>query len=234
LITNPVNQDNNKDGICDLNCDIDDDGWPDINLDIDADGYADLFIDSENKGYATLNIDINGDKVCDINCDTDDNNKCDKNCLDFEVIKYIDIKNGDAGVNVSTAVPTLELNGNEIECNNLYPTDQPQDDVLKECKASFTVNNTSSIEATYNLKLVVNENSFTSSNLKYKLTSNNGLSDNPNYIKVPKESKTIIKNIKIKSNTTHSYDVSFIIVGTGETQNYDVGKNLKVKFIIET
>lgn len=232
--SNLINQDTNDDRKCDLNCDINEDGWPDVNLDIDGDGVADLFIDSEYKGYATLNIDINGDKFCDINCDTNDDNKCDKNCLDFEVIKYIDIKNNDAGVNVSTATPKLELNGNEIVCNNLYPTDQPQESVMKECKATFTVENVSSIDASYNLRLLIDENSFTSDNLKYKLTSNNGISNIPNYVKVPKESKSILKNIRINSRKVHEYNVSFIIEGTGNSQNYDSGKSLKLKFIIET
>jgi len=231
---NQINQDNDKDGICNLNCDINSDGWPDINLDIDVDGIADLFIDSENKGYATLNIDINGDKICDINCDIDDNNKCDKNCLDFEVIKYIDIKNGNVGVDINTVVPTIELAGNEIECSNLYPNDQPQDNVLKECKSSFTIRNTSNINAVYNLKLVIDNNSFTSNNLKYKITADNNMNNIPNYVTVPKVSKTIIKNININPHTTQHYDVSFIIEGTGDSQNYDAGKNLKVKFIIGT
>lgn len=231
---NLTNQDTNNDNKCDLNCDINADGWPDVNLDINGDGIADLFIDSEYKGYATLNIDINGDKKCDINCDTNDDNKCDENCLDFEVIKYIDIKNGNAGVNVNTATPKLELLGNEIECNNLYPTDQPQESVLKECKASFTVHNVSSIDASYNLRLLIDANSFTSDNLKYKLTSDNGISNIPNYVKVPQESKNVLKNIKINASSIHHYNVSFIIEGTGNSQNYDAGKNLKVKFIIET
>ena len=231
---NPVNYDDNNDDICDLNCDINEDGWPDINLDINGDGMPDLFIDSEKKGYATLNIDINSDKICDINCDTDDNNKCDKNCLDFEVIKYIDIKNGNVGANITTGIPTLELLGNVVECNNLYPNDQPQNDVLKECKATFTVKNTSNIDASYNLKLVIDNNSFTSENIKYKITADNNMSNIPNYVIVPKVSKTIIKSINIKPYTTQHYNVSFIIEGTGESQNYDAGKNLKVKFIIET
>jgi len=231
--TNPTNQDTNKDGKCDLNCDINDDGIPDINLDIDGDGIADLFIDSEYKGYATLNIDINGDKVCDINCDENEDNKCDKNCLYFEVVKYIDIKNSSVGVDINTVIPTVELTGNEIECKNLFPTDQPEENLLKECNAKFTVNNTSNIGAAYNMKIVIDENSFISSNLKYKLTSDNGISDIPNYVRVPQTNKTILKNITIDGKKTHHYDVSFIIEGTGESQNYDAGKNLKLKFIIE-
>lgn len=230
---NPLNQDVNDDDNCDLNCDIDEDGWPDINLDIDSDGIADLFIDSEYKGYATLNIDINGDKVCDINCDNDEDNKCDVNCLDFEVIKYIDIKNNNSGVNINTALPTIELDGNEIECKNLFPVDQPENNVLKECKASFTISNTSNIAAAYNLKLEIGENSFISSNLKYKLTSDNGISNIPNYVTVPKQSKIVLKNIKIDAKKTHHYDASFIIQGTGNSQNYDAGKYLKLKFVVD-
>lgn len=229
---NPLNQDTNNDGKCDINCDVNNDGWPDINLDMDGDGIADLFIDSEYKGYATLNIDINGDRVCDINCDNDGDNKCDVNCLDFEVIKYIDIKNNGAGVNINTALPTLILSGNEIECKNLFPTDQPQENVLKECKATFTIQNTSNISAAYNLKLEIDENSFISSNLKYKLISNNGISNIPNYVTVPKQSKIVLKNIKLNAKTTHEYHASFIIEGTGNSQNYDAGKNLKLKFVI--
>ena len=70
-----------------------------------------------------------------------------------------------------------------------------------ECKANFTISNTSSLEATYNLKLIVEKNSFISENLKYKITSDNNLSNIPNYVTVPNESKTILKNI-----------VSFILV----------------------
>ncbi len=230
---NPLNQDVNADEKCDLNCDINEDGWPDINLDMNGDGVADLFIDSEYKGYATLNIDINGDKMCDINCDLDDDNKCDRNCLDFEVVKYIDIKNGNVGVNIGTIIPTIELEGNIINCENLYPTDQPQANLLKECKANFTVKNSSSVGASYNLKLDIDKNSFVSENLKYKLTSDNGIGNIPNYVTVPVESKTILKNIKINANTTHHYDVSFIIEGQGTEQNYDAGKKLKLKFLIE-
>lgn len=230
---NTLNQDLNNDKTCDLNCDINEDGWPDTNLDMNGDGVADLFIDSEYKGYATLNIDINGDKTCDINCDLDDDFKCDKNCLDFEVVKYIDIKNASAGVDISTVIPILELDGNEIDCKNLFPTDQPQDSVLKECKADFTVKNMSGIGASYNLKLAIDKNSFISDNLKYKLTSDNKIASIPNYVTVPKETKTVLKNIKIDSYETHHYSVSFIIEGENEEQNYDAGKNLKLKFIIE-
>lgn len=230
---NLINQDINKDDKCDLNCDINEDGWPDVNLDMNNDGVADLFIDSEYKGYATLNIDINGDKICDINCDLDDNNKCDKNCLDFEVVKYIDIKNTSVGVNISTVIPTIELIGNEVECENLFPTDQPQENVLKECKAIFTVNNTSAMGASYNLKLEILDNSFISENLKYKLISNNGINSIPNFMTVPTESKTVLKNIKIDSYKTHSYEATFIIEGKDAEQNYDAGKKLKLKFVIE-
>ena len=230
---NLLNQDVNNDKKCDLNCDINEDGWPDTNLDMDGDGVAELFIDSEYKGYATLNIDINGDRVCDINCDLDDDNKCDKNCLDFEVVKYIDIKNADVGVDISTIIPALELVGNEIECENLFPTDQPQDEVLKECKAEFVVSNISGMGASYNLKLAIDKNSFMSENLKYKLTSDNKIANIPNYVTVPKESKAVLKNIKIDPYQTHKYNVSFIIEGTNSEQNYDSGKKLKLKFIIE-
>jgi len=230
---NPLNQDVNNDGKCDINCDIDKDGWPDINLDLDGDAIADLFIDSEYKGYATLNIDINGDKKCDINCDNNDDNKCDVNCLDFEVIKYIDIKNNNTGVNINTVIPRLELDGNEIQCNNLFPTDQPESFLLKECKATFKVKNVSSIGASYNLRIMIDENSFISDNLKYKITGDNGLYNIPNYVTVPRYSKNVMKNIKINPKTTHTYNVSFIIEGTGNSQNYDAGKNLKLKFMLE-
>ena len=231
--SNKMNQDLNNDGKCDLNCDINEDGWPDINLDMNGDGIADTFIDSEYKGYATLNIDINGDNICDINCDTNDDNKCDYNCLDFEVVKYIDIKNAPVGVNISTIIPTIELEGNVVDCKNLFPTDQPQDDVLKECKTTFKVKNTSNMGASYNLKLAIEKNSFISKNLKYKVTSNNGISGIPNYVTVPTSNKTILKNIKIEPNSTHEFEASFIIEGTNDEQNYDAGKALRLKFLIE-
>lgn len=231
---NLINQDVNNDNVCDINCDINDDGWPDVNIDLDGDMVADLFIDSERRGYATLNLDINGDKICDINCDTDDDNKCDVNCLDFEVIKYINITNGLAGININTPVPTIQLDGNVISCSNLFPTDQPDENVLKECKATFVVKNTSSIKVAYNLRLMVGENSFVSENLKYKLLSNNGISNITHYVSVPQQNKTVLKNITLEPRASHTYSVSIILEGTNDEQHYDTGRNLSLKFEIDT
>ena len=80
-IFNPVNQDTDDDGICDINCDIDKDGWPDINIDLDGDGEPDINIDTNGDGVADINIDTNGDGNPDINIDSDNDGVCDRNCV---------------------------------------------------------------------------------------------------------------------------------------------------------
>lgn len=73
---NPMNQDKDNNGICDLNCDSNKDGYPDKNIDINGDGKLDETDDmiiAQLTGVSTLNQDVNGDGIADININNDFN-----------------------------------------------------------------------------------------------------------------------------------------------------------------
>lgn len=68
--TNLINQDVDKDGKCDFNCDTNKDGYPDSKLDFDGNGIineTDENIQKQLTGTSTLNQDIDGDGKADIN-----------------------------------------------------------------------------------------------------------------------------------------------------------------------
>lgn len=65
-----MNQDKDKDGKCDLNCDTDKDGFPDKYVDINGDGVSDEndeAIMQQITGTSTINADTDGDGKADIN-----------------------------------------------------------------------------------------------------------------------------------------------------------------------
>ena len=67
---NPMNQDVDNDGVCDLNCDTNKDGYPDKNIDINGDQKVDdtdEMIINQLTGTSTLNQDVDGDGIADIN-----------------------------------------------------------------------------------------------------------------------------------------------------------------------
>lgn len=124
---NPINQDNNKDGKCDVNCDINNDGWPEINIDLDGDTKPDINIDTDNDnicnfncdtnkdGYPELNIDNNGDKICDVNCDTNNDGKPDYNIdYDHDYTPHFNIDNNNDGKGEQNLIGTKT----NIDTNN--------------------------------------------------------------------------------------------------------------------
>lgn len=232
-IFNKVNQDTNGDGVCDLNCDTDNDGWPDTNIDLDGDGKADLSLDPENTGKPSMNIDVNGDGVCDIQCDDDGDGKCDTYCLSSDTIHYLDF--GDIKDNnnlIGTRVPTLTIEGEEVVCNDLFPTDQPQEGALKECKATLTIKNISNLVVDYKLNFLIHDNTYTSNNFKVRLVGTNG-GGTMGYTTVPKSDKTLFESVKIAANTTQVYNISFILEGTNTEQNYDANRSFQGEFKVE-
>ena len=236
-LSNIINQDTNNDGICDINCDINGDGWPEFNLDLDGDGTPDMFLDPENEGYASMNIDSDGDTVCDIQCDTNRDGKCDKFCLDSETIKYLDYGEIEGNNNnnlIGSKIPTLTVEGEEITCNDLYPTDQPEEGALKECTATLKVNNLSSLVLNYRVVFNISDNTYTSQNFKYRMIGTNGATSLREYTTVPSVGNTTsLNNVRITAATSHTYNISFILQGTGDAQNYDANRSFRGEFKVE-
>lgn len=230
-IYNQMNQDLNGDGKCDLNCDIDNDGWPDLNIDLDGDGIADMFIDSENEGYASLNIDVDGDGKCDIQCDIDNDGKCDNYCLSKDTIKYLDVaEKENTNFEAGSTIPAISIIGKKVNCNDLYPTDQPEESAKKECVTELIVKNLSTLTIKYDLTLKVGKNTYTSSNFKYRITSTNGGGNMNTYVTAPKSDINVFNKISISPLSTQVYKISFILEGTNEEQNYDADKTFSGEF----
>lgn len=234
-IFNKMNQDTNGDGKCDLNCDTNDDGWPDINIDLDGDGKPDMAIDADKTGYPTLNIDVNGDGKCDIQCDTNGDGICDEYCLGKETLKYLDYNDIKDNSNlITTRIPAINVIGEEIECNNLYPTDQPEANAKKECTTKLTVQNISDVDVPYSISLNVLTNTYTSNNFKYKINSTNGGGEHSNYVTVPKSgTNTVFEKVTVRAGLTQEYNISFILEGTQAEQNYDANKAFNGIFKVE-
>lgn len=228
---------------CRINCDTDGDGWPEINIDLDGDGVPDTNIDTDKDGIPDLNLDLDGDGKCDLMCDTDGDNKCDENCIKPEE-GVIDDKgninpgdattgqtgNGDAGANT----PTLMINfidGGKLIVDNLYPDDQPGMPPLYPTKV-FYVENLSTISLKYTLKLHIDTNTFTSSNLKYKIDGTNG-GASLGYQTVPQGTSYIVRDVVIAPRVTHKYTMTIKLQGTGTAQDEDQGKEFEGKIEIE-
>ena len=235
-LTNKTNQDTNGDGKCDLNCDIDGDGWPDINVDLDGDGKADLNIDLDGDGTPDLNIDTNGDGKPDFNIDEDGDGKCDRNCT------YIIDKNGkggsttigDNGANIEAAALVVMFeDGNNIALSNLYPDDQDDPNVnTKVPDIRFSIENTTDKPLKYNIEWIDVENTFTSPNFWFKVSSTyNGF--NQDWTTAPKSNGRMATEIVVAPKTKQIYTVSFTLHGTGQPQNYDQGKYFRGKVAID-
>lgn len=232
-IFNPINQLDEK-GVCKLNCDTNSDGWPDTNIDIDGDGKADLNIDIDNNGLPDLNIDTNGDGVADINIDDDGDNKCDRLCAYVADKKggMTTIGGGNIDVETAALIVTFE-SGDDVNLTNLYPDDQPNENVnTKVPDIKFSIINTTDEEIYYNLDWLEVENTFTSGNFWVKITSNNN-GYNSDWASSPLTSNRIVSKVLIPAKTTQEYTVSFTLHGTREEQNYDQGKTFKGKISVE-
>ena len=226
-IFNPVNQDTDGDGKCDINCDTNDDGWPDLNIDYDGDGVVDLDRDTNGDGIKDLDLDINGDGVCDLNCDEDKDNVCDKNCTTITIDDNGGgtSQEGSGGVDLSTAslIVIFESQDNVV-AENIYPDDQAGTGVNTSIPdLRFTVQNTTNRTLYYDLGWIVNENTFESTNFRYRVTSdNNGFTQG--WTTAPTADSYFANRVAIAPDTTQSYTISFTLHGTGEEQNYDQGK----------
>ena len=221
-------------GKCKLNCDTNNDGWPDTNIDIDGDGKADLNIDIDNNGLPDLNIDTNGDGVADINIDDDGDGKCDRLCASVSDNKGGMTTIGGGNVNIDTAALIVAFeSGADINVSNLYPDDQNDPDVNTTVPdVKFTIINTTSKALHYNLDWINVENTFTSPNFWFKVSSTyNGF--NQDWTTAPKSNGRMATEIVVAPKTKQIYTVSFTLHGTGQPQNYDQGKYFRGKVAID-
>ena len=234
-IFNEMNQ-LDESGKCKLNCDTDKDGWPDTNIDLDGDGKADINIDIDGDGNPDLNIDTNGDGKPDFNIDEDGDGKCDRNCT------YIIDKNGkggsttigDNGANIEAAALVVMFeDGNNIALSNLYPDDQDDPNVnTKVPDIRFSIENTTDKPLKYNIEWIDVENTFTSPNFWFKVSSTyNGF--NQDWTTAPKSNGRMATEVVVAPKSKQIYTVSFTLHGTGQPQNYDQGKYFRGKVAID-
>ncbi len=226
-IFNPINQDINGDGVCDINCDTNEDGWPDLNIDIDGDGTVDFDRDIDGDGIKDLDIDLNGDGVCDINCDEDKDNVCDSNCTNVNIGDNGGgtSQDGNGDIEFSTASLIVIFDSTDgVSADDIYPDDQVGEGVNTEVPSiGFTVQNTTNKVLYYDLSWTIIENTFTSDNFWYKISSDND-GFNQDWETAPKSDYKFATRVAIAPNTTQTYVVEFTLHGTGEEQNYDQGK----------
>ena len=226
-IFNPSNQDTDGDGTCDINCDTNDDGWPDLNIDIDGDGVVDFDRDIDGDGIKDLDLDLDGDGVCDINCDNDKDNVCDTNCTNVDINGNGGgtSQEGDGGMDFTTASLIVIFDSTDgVVADNIYPDDQEGEGVNTTIPSiGFTAQNTTDHTLYYNISWSVIENTFTSTNFWYRVSSNNN-GFNQDWTTAPTSDYVFAENIAVAPNTTQEYVVEFTLHGIGEPQNYDQGK----------
>ncbi len=214
---------------CNVNCDINGDGWPDHNYDLDGDGKPDLDIYDKEEGKVNESIDLNGDGICDIMCDDDNDGKCDRNCTvtdDDIVASGPSTVVGDSSNNLNSGKLTVIYDDSgSIKVDGLFPDDQ-YGMIANHPTKNFTLTNLSDFPVGYMMTFVVNKNTYTSENFKYKLTSTNqGYTSD--FKTVPTETELINSFVVIPANTTQKYTITFKLEGTNEPQDYDQDKSFE-------
>lgn len=238
-IINKINQDINGDGKCDINCDTNEDGWPDMNIDYNGDGIVDLDKDTNNDGIKDLNLDTNGDGLCDLNCDEDGNGSCDVNCITITLESNgggTSSSTGNGGIEFQTAsLIIIFASENAVVAKNLYPDDQVGQGVNTTVPdLKFTLENTTDDVQYYDLKWLIERNTFESTNFWYRVNSTND-GYNASWSTAPAKDDVIATHVAIAPHTIQSYTISLTLHGTGEEQNYDQGKIFdgKIEVVLE-
>jgi len=142
FIFNRVNQMDETNTYCIVNCDSDDDGWPDYNIDIDGDGIVDLniVINPRIDNKCDLNCDINGDMIRDTNID-----------LDGDMIPDVNIT---SGPDSNKPIKNIDYMGNEIPTFNTGGGAQnPVNDATHDNKCKLNCDIDGDGWPDYNIKL---------------------------------------------------------------------------------
>ncbi len=215
------------DPTCKVNCDSNGDGWPDYNYDVDGDGKPDLDVDTDGDCEVDADIDLDGDKVCDVRCDEDGDGVCDKYCQ-IEPEDCDPVGSGSSSVtgNQDSTLGSGSLNieyydEGELLVEGMLPDDHPEGQNYPV--KTFTVTNLSDFDVEYMVTMVVDRNTYTSSNFMYKIEATNG-GFSKDFVTAPTSDEILATSVIIKANETQEYEITFKLQGTGEPQNYDQGK----------
>ena len=189
-------------------------------------GFA-TYMGVEYLARLELNQDLDGDGVCDINCDTDKDNVCDTNCTNVNINGNGGgtSQEGNGGMDFTSADLIVIFDStDDVVAENIYPDDQAGEGFNTTIPSiGFTIQNTTNQTLYYNLSWTVNENTFTSDNFWYRVTSDNA-GFNQDWTTAPTSDYTFATRVAVAPNTTQTYSVDFTLHGTGEPQNYDQGK----------
>ena len=128
---------------------------------------------------------------------------------------------------VYTGTLSIEyLSGDIINCNYLYPTDNPKFDSEKNVyKNTFRVRNTGSLDSLLQIKININYNEFSSGTLMYSIYNSAGDELFNGYID-GQASTIMATNIELKNNATEKYTLMIWIKESGSNQNTEMKKNL--------
>lgn len=128
---------------------------------------------------------------------------------------------------VYTGTLSIEyLSGNIIDCNYLYPIEQPNlEDTTNVYKNNFRVKNTGSLDSLLKIEIDINQNEFSNRTLMYSLYNKEQEELSTGYIE-GETSSIIANNIYLQSNTTEEYNLIIWIKENGQNQNNEMKKNL--------
>lgn len=221
---------------CTINCDINGDGWPDLNIDFDGDGIPDFDIDLNGDKVPDLNIDLTGDYECNAMCDVDGDSVADENIIEGvsgSLGTGSSSVTGNPNMNEQSASLILKFeDGITLSMEGIVPDDQPNHNNNVKPYKTFTVENLSNYDLEYSILMMVEYNTFVSSNFKYKMDGTNGAPSFA-YTTAPARDTYIAKNVKIAKKTIQAYNVTFNLVGINAPQNFDQGKSFRASFHIE-
>ena len=118
------------------------------------------------------------------------------------------------------------LSGNIIDCNYLYPVDNPKvTDEKNVYKNTFRVKNTGSLDSLLQIKININSNEFSSGTLMYSIYGTSGDELSNGYIE-GSTSSIVANNIELKNNSSEEFTLIIWIKESGENQNSEMKKNL--------
>lgn len=118
------------------------------------------------------------------------------------------------------------LSGNIIDCNLLYPINDPSYTSEKNVyKNTFKVSNIGTLDSLLKVQIEINKNEFSNKTLKYKLFSSEQEELSEGYIEGVAD-VTVGNNIELKSAETAEFTLVIWIDENGKNQNEEMKKNL--------
>lgn len=232
-----LNIDTDNDGVCDINCDINKDRIIDYNMDFNNDGTPDMMLDTDGDKVADKNpIDVYAeDGTCLYNCDTNRDGWPDKN-IDLDGDGVIDIEDiHNVKEYQETAQNNISITSGKEYIVNYIDNDELDKVIVPSWTGNktFKITNTTNSTLNYSIKWVDVYNNYTETNNLYFGLKRNGvkiLETEQN--RLPYKEGYILKDVEIKPNEQHNYDLNFLFKETGENQDVDKGKTFYAKIKI--